>query len=131
MTIFLKAIVCVLLAVIFCITLAKHERDFSLLLSIVVCCMVVAAAFHFFEPIISFVKKLEEVGNLDREMISILVKALAIGLLSEFTAMICSDAGNASLGKSVKVLASAVILWFSLPLLNGLLDLIDNILVST
>lgn len=131
MTIFLKASVCVLLAVILCITLSKHERDFSLLLSIVVCCMVVAAAFHFFEPIISLVQKLEEVGHLDHEMISILVKAFAIGLLSEFTAMICSDAGNSSLGKAVKVLASAVILWLSLPLLYGFLDLIDNILVNT
>ena len=131
MTIYLKVTVGVLLAVILCISLAKHDKDFSLLLSIAVCCMVIAVGFDFFKPIISLVQKLEEIGHLDHEMISILVKTVGIGLLSEFTAMICADAGNASLGKSIKILASAVILWLSLPLLYCMLDLLDDILVNT
>ena len=130
MTIFLKASVCVLLAVILCITLAKHEKDFSILLSLAVGCMVFTAAFGFIEPIISFIQKLEDIGKLNHEMISILVKVLGIGLLSEFVSMICADAGNAALGKTLKVLSSVVILWLALPMLHSLLDLIDDILVN-
>lgn len=131
MTIYLKAIVCVLVTVILCITLSKYEKNFSLLLSIAVCCLVGVTAFGFIEPVISFVNKLEEFGHLDHHILSILIKAVAIGFLSEFTSMICTDAGNGSLGKIIKFLGSSVILWLSLPLLNALLDMLDNVLVNT
>jgi hypothetical protein len=42
--------------------------------------------------------------------------------------MVCADAGNASLGKVLQILASAVILWLSLPVFTALIELIQKIL---
>jgi hypothetical protein len=42
--------------------------------------------------------------------------------------MICSDAGNASLGKSVQLLGSSVVLYLALPVFRALIELVQGIL---
>ena len=42
--------------------------------------------------------------------------------------MICEDSGNGALGKALQFLASAVILYLSLPLLSKLLDIVEGML---
>lgn len=128
MDIFVKCAAGVLVAAVLIITLAKQGKDISILLVMAVCCMVLGAAVTFLQPVVDFIKQLQSIGQLDSEMITILLKAVGIGLLAEITCLICADSGNASLGKALQLLATATILWLSLPLLNELIELIDNIL---
>ena len=126
---YLKATACVLVAVVLCLTVSKHTKELSLLLVMAVCCMVVIAAVTYLTPVISFFEKLQTVGNLDTDMLRILFKAVGIGLTAEITSLICEDAGNSALGKGLKLLASAVILWLSVPLFTALVELVEEILV--
>jgi len=128
MDIFIKAAAGVLVAVVLILTLSKQGKDISLLLTIAVCCMVMLAAVTYIKPVADFLERLQMIGNLDGDIFKILLKAVGIGLLAEFTGLICTDAGNASLGKATQLMATAAILWISIPLLERLLELIDNIL---
>lgn len=125
---FLKASAVVLLSVVLGLILAKQNKDISLLLTMAVCCIVAVAALSYLHPVIDFFRKLMQIGQLDSELLTILLKAVGIGLLSEITVLICADSGNAALGKAIQILATAVILWLSLPLLDNLLELIEKIL---
>lgn len=129
MDIFFKASAGVLVTTVLCLALSKQTKDLSVLLVISVCCMVVTAAITYLEPVVNFFGTLQTMGNLDSDMMRILFKAVGIGFLAEITALICTDAGNAALGKALKLLASAVILWISLPLFTGLIELVEDILV--
>lgn len=129
MDVFLKAAAGVLIAVVLCLTLSKQSKDVSLLLAMAVCCMVIAAAVTHLAPVIDFFEKLQSIGNLNSDMLRILFKAVGMGLLAEVASLICSDAGNAALGNALKLLASAVILWISLPLFESLIGLVEDILV--
>ncbi len=131
MNIFLKAAAGILITVILCIFLSNDRKDFSVILSLFVCCMVIVASLTYFEPVYSFFSKLQAIGNLDPEMIKILLKAVGISLLTEITVLICEDSANAVLGKSLKIMSSAIILWLSIPLFNSLLTLIEEVLAST
>lgn len=128
MDIFIKAAAGVLIAVVLVLALSKQGKDISLLLTIAVCCMLVSAAITYLQPVTDFLGRLQSIGQLDSETLTILMKAVGIGLLAEITGLICTDAGNASLGKALQMLATAVILWMSIPLLNELIELIDKIL---
>ncbi len=128
MDVFLKASAGIFIAVILGLTLAKQGKDLSLLLTVVVCCMVVTAAVTYLQPVIDFLQRLQSIGQLDPEMFQTLMKSVGIGLLAEIMSMICADAGNASLGKTLQILSTAVILWMSLPMLNALMELVNNIL---
>lgn len=129
MSVFLKATACVLVCVVLCLTLSKQTKDLSTLLALAVCCIVMTAAVTYLEPVVSFFGKLQTIGDLDRDMLRILLKAVGMGFLAEIAALICTDAGNAALGKALKLLASAVILWISLPLFDSLIELVEEILV--
>lgn len=128
MSYFYQATAGVLLASILCLVLGKQGKDFSLLLTVSVCCMVLLLSIAYLEPVLTFLQRLKNLGNLDSEMFSILFKAVGIGILSDIATMICSDSGNASMGKALRILATAVILWLSIPVFDALLDLIQEIL---
>ena len=49
-------------------------------------------------------------------------------MITEMAGMICSDAGNGSLGTALQLLASAVILWLSVPVFTALMNLIRQIM---
>lgn len=117
-----------LLTVILGLALGSQKKETGLLLTIAACCMVASITLSYLRPVIDFVRQLQDMGQLDNEMLSILLKAVGIGLIGELASLICSDAGNGALGKTLQLLTSSVILWLSLPLLTGLLELIQEIL---
>jgi stage III sporulation protein AD len=129
MDVFLKATAGVLIALILTLILSKQGKDFSLLLTVLVCSVVSAAAINYLTPVVNFFDRLQSIGKLDPDFIKILLRAVGIGLLAEITGLICSDAGNAALGKTLQFLAGAVVLWMSVPLFTSLIDLIEEILL--
>ena len=128
MDVYLKAIAGVLIAVILGVCVSKYNKDISLLLSITVCSMVAFVAASFLQPITEFIKSLQSLGNLNLEIVGIILKAVGVGILSEVTCMICADSGNNALAKVIQLLSSIVILWLMLPLLTMLLSLTEEIL---
>ena len=128
MDLFLKAAAAVLLAVILYLVVNNRSKELAILLTLAVCSMIVLAAGRFLHPVLAFAKNLQSVGGMNDEYLSILLKVVGIGFLAEITSLVCADAGNATLGKVLQILASCVILWLSLPLLNGLIELVHDIL---
>ena len=128
MELFLRATAGVLLAVILFLMLSNHHKETALLLTLAVCCMVAAAAGSFIQPVVAFMDELQTIGGLDNTYLTLLLKVVGIGFLSEVAALVCTDAGNTTLGKTLQMLAACVILWLSIPLLNSLLELIQDIL---
>lgn len=128
MELFLRAAAAVLLTVVLSLALGKQGKETASLLSIIVCCMVISIAIRYLEPVWELLEKLGSMGDLDNEMVGTLFKVVGIGILAEIAALVCNDAGNASLGKTLQLLSSAVILWLCIPIFIALLDLIQGIL---
>ncbi|MBQ9929975.1 MAG: hypothetical protein IJO72_04275 [Oscillospiraceae bacterium] len=124
----LKVIFGALIALILGLMLRQQGKDMALLLSVAVCCMVVAVMTSYLSPVVDFIHQLQDSAGTDPEFIAILLKSVGIGLVAEIAGLICSDAGNAAMGKTVQILATAVILWLSLPLMRSLLELIQRIM---
>lgn len=125
---FFQAAAGVLIALIIGLVLSKQGKDWTIILTALVSCMVLAVAASFLEPILDFVRQLQAFSNLDGDMLAIILKAVGVGLIAEIAALICQDAGNAALGKGIQILASIVILWLALPLMQGLLELVQKIM---
>lgn len=128
MSVFIKAAACVLIALILWLSLHKHTTDLSVLLTMAVCVMVIIAAIGFLRPVMDFISKIQKIGNFDNALLGVILKVVGIGLVSEFAALICKDAGNESMGKALQVLSSVVVLWMSLPVFEKLISLLDKIL---
>lgn len=118
----------ILIAVVLGLAVGKQEKDISVLLTMAVCCMTAMIAVSYLETVLDFLWELESVGNIQNGFLGILLKAVGIALIAEVAGMICSDAGNGSLGKTLQMLGSVVILYLSIPIYNALLTLIREIL---
>lgn len=123
---FFQAIACVLVAVVLYALLSRYGMDMTVLLSLAVCAMVLAAAIGYLKPVMELVETLQDMSQLDPSVLNIVLKTLGVGLTAQFCSLICSDAGNSALAKSVELLASAVIIWMSIPLITQLLELVSD-----
>ncbi len=125
---FLQVSAGVTVAALLTLLLSKQGKETALLLSIAVCCMALAAVIHYLEPVFQFMGKLESLGQLDHSMVQILLKAVGVSLVAEIASLICADSGNSAMGKAVQMLGIGAVLWLSLPLLQALMELIQNML---
>lgn len=128
MELFIKTCGAMLLSVILVLCIGSRSKELSMVLAVAVCCMVALSAMEYLYPVIEFVRQLEEVGGLDHTIVRVLLKVTGIGLICEIGALVCSDSGCSSLGKTVRLLGTAVILWLSLPLYAMLVELLERIL---
>jgi stage III sporulation protein AD len=128
MVLFWKTLAAVFIALLIALTLEKQSKDMAVVLSTFVCCMVGAGVFIFLEPVFSFLHELQRDTYLEIGMLKTLLKLVGIGLLGEIVSVICADAGYNGLGKGVQLLASALILSLSVPVMTSLTELIRDIL---
>lgn len=128
MTGYFQAIGAVLIAVILVLLISSGDRSYASLLTMAVCTIVLILGLTYLEPVVAFLRELEALGNLQSDLVRVLLKVGGIGILTEITALLCADSGNASMAQSIKMLGSGVILWLSLPVFQALLELIQDIL---
>lgn len=125
---FLQAAAGVMAAVIMWIILSKHGKEYALLLSLGACTLVLLLVLRFMEPIVDLLGQLQVIGKLQPEWLSVMLKAVGIGLITEMGSLICNDAGNGALGKTLQILGTVAVLWLSIPLMNGVIDLLQQML---
>lgn len=125
---FLQATGAVLIGIILTRTLSGWDKSWASILTMGVCAMVLLLGIQYLEPVVAFLRELESLGNLQTDLLTILLKTAGIGILTEITALLCADSGNASLAQSLRILSAGVILWLSLPVFQALLELIREIL---
>jgi len=102
----------------------------ALLLSLAACAMGTGMALKGFAPVLDLLRQLESIGQLQDGVLGILLKAAGIGLIAELAGMICADAGNGAMEKTVRLLGSATMLTLAVPIFQTLLKLIQEILGS-
>lgn len=125
---FFQAAAGIMAAVIMWIILSKQGKEYALILSLGACCLVLVATFRFLDPVLDLLRKLQTLGNLQPEWLSVMLKAVGIGLVVEMGSLICSDAGNSALAKTLQILGAVAVLWLSIPLINSLIALLEQIL---
>ncbi len=63
-----------------------------------------------------------------REYFPVIIKVLVIAYLSDFTAQLCRDAGQAAIGTKVELAGKVMIFLISVPVLASVTGLIDRLL---
>lgn len=119
-----------LLTMVLALTIRKQNGELSMLLGLCGCVLVLAGMAQFLRPVMDFIRHIEKVASLDPQMLPILLKITAVSVTAEMAVLVCSDAGNGALGKSLQILAAVVILWLAIPMLEALLNMVERILVN-
>ena len=112
-----------------CTLILKPVRpDFAIVCAIVGGIVVLLYAFSYFSNIFDTFNNIFNISGLNHSIYGIVFKIIGIGYLTEFTASICADTGNSSLGDKVLLGGKIIILVISLPIITGILDIVMELL---
>lgn len=115
-----------LISVFLGILLRQMRPEFSQLITLASCVLLLLGATACISPLISYLKELE--GGEMSNRFSLLLKALALGILTQTTAEICRDAGDSAIASKIELFGKAEILVLALPLITELLNTARNLL---
>lgn len=120
-----------MVAVVLILTLRRQSGEIALILSVLTCCILLILGLQLLQPVISLLRRLQNLGSMDGEMTAILLKSVGLALLGEITALICKDSGNEALGKAMGLVCTAAVLYLSLPIFDSLLTILERVLENT
>ena len=128
MEFYLQAVALVLISSILGLLLSGQNKTFASILSLAAGCLVLAGVVRYLQPLIALLKQIQELAGISDQMLSALFKAVGISLIAQLTELICKDAGQSALGKGIGLMSNAAILWVSIPLMEQLLELMQEVL---
>lgn len=128
MELLLKSVICGIVTLILTLVIPSDRKEVKVVLGVVACCAVTAAAVTYLRPLVEFVRQVEKMGNLNSQMIDVLWKVVGVGILSEIASLICKDMGNSSLAKTIQFISTASVFWLTIPLFQEFVGLIEDVL---
>lgn len=127
MGLFLKTTAGILITVFIVLQIDKQSKDIGVLLRAAAGVMAGITLLTYMEPVLSLLADLRQLGDLRIDYLSILIKVMGIGLITEIAGSVCTDGGSSSLGKTLNMLGVTVVLYLSIPVFRALVDLIQQI----
>ena len=116
------AIVCALL----CAVLKQHGAELSSVLALAGCVGLLIAAFTVLSPVMTFLRRLSGLAGINAALLAPVLKAAAVGLLTQLTESFCKDAGEGALAKAVELCGGILALYALLPLASSVAELLQR-----
>ena len=128
MELYLQSVALILISAVLGLLLKGYHPSFMPILSLTAGCLVLAGLVRYLQPVAALLRQIRDLADISSPMLSALLKAVGISLIAQLTELICRDAGQNALGKVISMLSNAAILWVSLPLIEALLELMQEVL---
>lgn len=108
--------------------LRKSRPEFSFCIGALTVGICLYLAFSLLSPIVSFLKELQRTADISDTAFTPVLKTVAIGLLTELSGCVCTDAGENALAKVTQICGLAAVLFCALPLAQAVLQLVRSML---
>ncbi len=104
------------------------RSDFAVIIGLVGGLIILFMVINYLATIFEVFKEIIGITGLNSSLYTLLLKIIGVGYLIEFTAGICSDTGNSSLGDKVLLGGKIIILVMALPIITNILQIIMELL---
>ena len=129
MELILKALIISAICAAVGLILKKNNPEISLLVVVAAAAAVLFFAFDILTSIVEFLKEIAASADIEPAVISTLLKAVGIGIITKFSSDVCKDAGQTAVGSSVEFLGSVAVIYTSLPLIKTVIKNINYLQV--
>lgn len=124
----LKIAIIAVMAVFLALPLKNSKPEFSTIIIICGCLLILGCAVAKISGIIDVVASVKKYMGDEAIYLSILMKIIAITYIAEFGAAICRDSGYSAIGNQVEFFGKIMILAVSMPIITTLLETISSIM---
>ena len=119
-----------IIALVFSIILKQYRPEFSVYISLLAGVLILVIAMEKVSGIIQILMNLSNRTSINKDFLIIILKITGIAILTEYITCICKDAGESAIASKVDFGGKAMMMSLSIPIINGLLQTIANILPS-
>ncbi len=121
MSIFLKIGIIALIYMCFAVILKSYRPEYVFLMRIFAVVLIFTLLIDDIASFISNILSVFSVFNIKSEHINLLLKVTGIAIITDFICDTLTDSGEKSLAGVISVASKFLILFLSLPILNGLI----------
>ena len=104
------------------------RADFAIIIGIVGGLVIIFLIINYLTGIFNIINLILGMSGINSTLYTVLLKIVGIGYLIEFTASICADTGNSSLGDKVLLGGKIIIMVMALPIITNILNIIIGLL---
>ncbi len=128
MDIILKIVSIGLITCLATLVIRPLRNDFAIFIGIAGGMIIIFLVINYFTGVLSSFKDIISYTGLNSNLYTLLLKIIGIGYLLEFTAGICNETGNNSLGDKVLLGGKLVIMVMAMPIITNILTIIMGLL---
>lgn len=124
----LKLVTIALTGVILAALLKGVNKEITIYIVLATVIILFISVIDRLADIFSFLEGIYDNVTYGRTFFPVILKVLAVAYITDFTAQLCRDAGEATIGSKVELGGKVVIFYLAMPILTAILQLISSLL---
>lgn len=106
----------------------EHRPDIAMLVSVVGGLIILASLVSYLGSIFAFLSEITSAANIDSSVLRILLKIVAIGYITDFSATLAEESGSKSMSEKIVLGGKLMIFVTSIPVIKGLFEMLAALL---
>ena len=124
----LKISAIALAGVILAALLRSINKEISLYIILATSVIILISVLSRISEMFTFIESVYSKVTYGREFFPVIIKVLIIAYITDFTAQLCKDAGEGSIGSKVELAGKVIIFYTAMPILAAILEMIGTLL---
>ena len=117
-----------LIGTFFAVFMRKMGDEYRVCVSVFCVCALLIAIFPYFSQLLAHILSFSKLSGTDTENFTLLLKAVGIGYISQFSSDICADAGENAIASKIELAGRICILAMTVPVVSSLVEMIGKML---
>ena len=126
MQILVKTAAAAVVGAVLCLVVKKHSPEHALLLTVAIAAAVVAGALDVVREVSDFIEQMGKSAGMSADAVTVVLKTVAIAILTRLCSGVCKDAGQASAEAAVELAGSVCAVYVALPLMRSMLTMVQS-----
>lgn len=124
----LKIVALALTGVILAALMKSVNKEMAIYIILATVIILFLSIIDRLEDIFGFLEGIYDHVTYGRTFFPIILKVLAVAYITDFTAQLCKDAGENTIGAKVELAGKVIIFYLAMPILTAILELIGSLL---
>ena len=109
--------------------LRKISGEFGMMVSLAASLIVLYIVISSLSPLVELLDELSEAAETDGRYIAVLLKALAVCIMTRLAAEFCRDSGEGALASKIELGGKAAVLLCAVPLFRNILEIVKGLII--
>lgn len=124
----LKIVALALTGVLLAALMKSVNKEISIYIILATVIILFLTIIDRLADIFGFLEGIYDNVTYGRTFFPVILKVLAVAYITDFTAQLCRDAGEATIGSKVELAGKVIIFYLAMPILTAILELIGSLL---